>query len=93
MEKYLNLFKQRMKIYHDSEDELLNFILEASKQDIFNKIGQVDLMGDNRVLELIFDRARYVYNDSSEYFSDNFQSEILDLAFENADWLEGDSDD
>lgn len=82
-----------MKIYHDSEDELLKFILEASKQDIFNKIGQVDLTKDKRALELIFDRARYAYNDSSEYFSDNFQSDILDLSLENADWLEGDSDD
>lgn len=93
MDEYLTLFKQRMKIYHDSEDELLKFILESSKQDVFNKIGEVDLTKDKRALELIFDRARYSYNDSSEYFSDNFQSDILDLGIVNAKWLEGDAND
>lgn len=89
MEEYLTLFKQRLKIFHNAEDDLLLFYLEASKQDIFNKVGETDLSKNKSVLELIFDRARYSYNDSSEYFDDNFSTEIMNASIFN---LEGETD-
>lgn len=85
MNNYLPLFKSRMKIFHSSEDELLLYILETSKQDIFNICGEFDLKECSTGLELIFERSRYVYNDSLEFFYDNFQEPILNLSIELKD--------
>ncbi|EOI53387.1 phage gp6-like head-tail connector protein [Enterococcus gilvus] len=80
MEKLLEEFKKRMHISHSSEDNSLEEILEESKLYIISKTGLDE--NDKRAKTLIFSRARYVYNDSLEFFEDNFLSEILGLSFE-----------
>lgn len=83
MEQFiLKEFKQRMKIYHSSEDEALTQILEASIADIKNLIGDFDISKYPEGKELVFERSRYAYNDSLEYFHVNFQQRIIDLSLE-----------
>lgn len=89
MERELNELKQRMKIYHKTEDELLMDILQTSYEDIKELIGDFDIELFLPGRELVFERARYVYNDSLEYFYDNFQQRILDLSLK----LTGGEDD
>ena len=70
-----------MHISHSSEDDSLKQILEESKLYITSKTGLDE--NDKRAKTLIFSRARYVYNDSLEFFENNFLGEILGLSFEN----------
>lgn len=74
-------FKQRMRITHGTEDEYLKKTLSASLNDIKEKCGEFSL-DNSRGRELVFERSRYVYNDSVEYFQDNFQHQINSFAFE-----------
>lgn len=82
METMLESFKRRMKIYHSSEDETLMDILQSSFDDIKNLIGDFDIESFPAGRELVFERGRYAYNDSLEYFHDNFQQRIMDLSLE-----------
>lgn len=74
-------FKERMRITHTSEDDYLERILSASLADIKEKCGEFTL-DNERGKELVFERSRYVYNDSLEFFQDNFQHQINSFAFE-----------
>lgn len=82
MDQILVELKQRMKIYHASEDETLRDILKTSYEDIRHLIGDFDIRQYQAGKELVFERSRYVYNDSLEYFYANFQQRILDLSLE-----------
>ena len=84
VELSLNRFKQRMKIFHKSEDDILRQILETSKQDVLALVGKA-ARDDARTIELIYERSRYVYYDSLEFFYDNFQEQILNLSLQYAD--------
>lgn len=75
MENHLNEFKSRMKL-NDYEDENLLNILNASKAALISMCGEHDVNTDRQFRELVFERARYVYNDALEYFNANFSSEI-----------------
>lgn len=83
----LTRFKRRMKIFHDSEDKELSIILNDSEEDVLRLIGE-NGKDDRRTKELIIERSRYVYNDSLEFFYDNFQQRILDISL---DYMEDDS--
>lgn len=87
----LDTFKVRMKIFHSSEDDYLTSVLETSELDILSLVGQ-DAKEDKRTTELIMERSRYVYNDSLEFFYDNFQQRILDISLDYATHLDGDTD-
>lgn len=83
-ENTLNKFKERMHIFHDGEDDNLKDLLSFSIAYLESKIGEIEIEKHTRARELVFERARYAYNDSLEYFEDNFLSEILSLTIENA---------
>lgn len=68
--------KNRLKIMHSSEDDELQRILKASERTIQAMTGASD-MTEPILEELIIERSRYAYNDSLEYFEDNFQSQIM----------------
>ena len=91
-EEVLAEFKERMHISHD-EDKNLKRILSSSFVHIKSKCGKFDLSGkldtDLMGKELVFERARYAYNDALEYFDINFLSDINSLSFE---LLEDDDD-
>lgn len=78
----LGAFKERMKIFHDAEDENLSRMLTSSEEAIFDLTGAIDL-SDSRTEELVLERARYLYNDQVEFFFANFQGEILELSLKN----------
>lgn len=88
-------FKKRMRIYHSTEDDSLEDILESSFIVVQNLCGEFDI--DNpEGRELVFERARYVYWDSVEFFEENFQSRIhsfgYTLAFERKETAGGSND-
>ena len=82
MNTFLNEFKARMRIFHESEDYDIIQQLENSKVAIIALIGEFDPVEFAQGKELIFERTRYVRNESLEYFNDNFQSLILDASIE-----------
>jgi hypothetical protein len=91
----LKEFKDRMKL-GDEEDENLIRILSASNKSLMRICGDYDINQDEEFKELVFERARYVYNDALEYFQTNFLTQINDLriakALEEISLEEGDTD-
>jgi hypothetical protein len=91
----LKEFKERMKL-GDEEDENLIRILSASNKSLMRICGDYDITQDEEFKELVFERARYVYNDALEYFQTNFLTQINDLriakALEEIPLEEGDTD-
>lgn len=83
--------KERMKIFHDSEDKNLQRILKTSEIDILSLVGE-NANEDLRTVELIYERSRYVYSDSLEFFYDNFQEQILNISLAYASLEEGEAD-
>ncbi|WP_397376527.1 hypothetical protein [Paenibacillus sp. MER 180] len=63
----------------DGEDDNLMRMLKASCDDLIEICGEYDILTDERFKELVFERARYVYNDALEYFHNNFQTQITNL--------------
>lgn len=69
-------FKERMHISHSSEDLNLERHLRNSAVAIRRMVGDVDIYSNFEAQELVFERARYAYNDSLEYFENNFMGAI-----------------
>lgn len=82
MNTFLNEFKARMRIFHDSEDKDIIQQLDDSKTAIIALVGEFEPSSYSLGKELIFERTRYVRNEAIEYFNDNFQSLILDASIE-----------
>ena len=82
MNTFLNEFKARMRIFHESEDKDIIQQLDNSKAAIIALIGEFNPAEFAQGKELIFERTRYVRNEALEYFNDNFQSLILDASIE-----------
>lgn len=78
-ESIVKEFKERMKIFHSTEDDSLKRTLSSSLAALNSSCGTFDF--DNEVgKELVFERARYAYNDSLEFFANNFLTEIVNLS-------------
>lgn len=73
----LEKFKKRMKIFGSSEDDSLKEILATSFLRLNSLIYPTNPEHDLTFIELVFERSRYAYNDSLEFFEINFQSDIL----------------
>lgn len=80
--KLLSEYKGRFRISHSSEDETLKGILGDSFSDIASLVGDFDPQKCSGGKELIFERTRYVVNESLEFFYDNFQQRILDVSLD-----------
>lgn len=76
MEQLLKDFKMRMRIFHDAEDDNLKNILSSSMVAIKRWCGSDDVTKPE-IKELVMERSRYVYNDSLEFFNENFLSELM----------------
>ncbi|WP_270328847.1 head-tail connector protein [Enterococcus malodoratus] len=81
-EKLLKDFKSRMRIFHAADDDNLENILESSKVAVKRWCG-TDNVSNPEIRELVIERSRYVYNDSLEFFNDNFQSELMAVSLAN----------
>ena len=84
----LSDFKSRMKIFGNFEDDALIALLANSFKRIAQLIGEYKPDDNLNFVELVFERSRYAYNDSLEYFEDNFQPMILELSLAN--WSDDD---
>lgn len=79
----LQEFKERMRL-DDGEDENLTRMLKASNDDLVRVCGDYDIQTHEVFKELVFERARYAYNDSLEYFHTNFLTQITNLNLSKA---------
>ncbi|EJC5195988.1 phage gp6-like head-tail connector protein [Listeria monocytogenes] len=77
----LKTFKERMHIFHDSEDSNLKQLLSFSIADLQDKCGVFNVDEHDRARELVIERTRYAYNDAIEFFDENFQAQITSLGF------------
>ena len=76
----LQAVKDYLKITWDDEDGSLQTIIERGKTYLNDLVGaelDFDVAGPPR--SLLLDYCRYVYNNASEYFEENFASELLRL--------------
>lgn len=75
----LEEFKAKMHILHSDEDDNLERLLSFSFAVIQQKCGQFDIATHTQGRSLVFERARYEYNDRLEYFDMNFMSDLSSL--------------
>lgn len=74
-DKMLADFKAYMRITHKAEDPTLKMLLEQSTTWAMDTLTDAAL--DNpQTLELVFNRARYAFNDKLGDFNNDFQSDI-----------------
>ena len=82
-QKQIDEMKRRLKIFHKFEDNHIKSLLEQSYEDIQFRCQEF-VIGENiRGTELVYERARYAYNDALEYFHENFLPQITSFALEN----------
>ncbi|MGE6949634.1 phage gp6-like head-tail connector protein [Staphylococcus hominis] len=82
-QNHVEEMKRRLKIFHTFEDEHIQSLLEQSYEDIKYRCQEFDMNENNRGAELVYERTRYAYNDSLEFFHDNFLGQITSFALEN----------
>lgn len=75
-------FKNRIHIFHSIQDADFDEWITASIQAIQDRTGFTKT-DDPRFVELVIERCRYRYNDSLEYFDQNYQGDLLSLSLSN----------
>ena len=75
----LKQFKDKLHILHDDEDDNLKRLLSFSYEILCEKCGLFDIDNNEQGKSLVFERARYEYNDKLEYFDTNFLGEMSSL--------------
>ncbi len=81
----LDAVKDYLKITWDDEDAALLLIIERGKAYLNDLTGaelDFDVAGPPR--SLLLDYCRYVYNNASEYYEQNFEKELLRLQLTTA---------
>ena len=77
--------KRYLRITWTSEDTDIDNMIERGKRRIETLTGTaIDFDTDLVAQDLLFDYCRYSYNNATEYFEDNFRSEILALQIHEA---------
>ena len=72
--------KDYLKITWDDEDTSLGRLIIRAKDNVDDLIGvELDYDTNSQAKTLFLDYCRYDYNNSLEYFEDNFSKEILRL--------------
>lgn len=76
----LEKVKAYLRVTWDDDDEILTDLIARGKTKLEELAGAVlDFEAEGLARSLLFDYVRYVYNNASEYFEENFQREILRL--------------
>lgn len=76
----LEAVKNYLKITWDDEDANLQEIIDQGEAYLNELTGaELDYTQKGLARSLLFDYCRYVYNNASEYFEENFRREILRL--------------
>lgn len=87
-DEHVKKFKLKNKIYHSREDEIIKDALKSSYLFITNKCGDFSIDNNHEGAELVYNRARYEYNEALEYFDNNFMSMVTNFALKNLDFEE-----
>ncbi|NHM77169.1 hypothetical protein BU649_10380 [Staphylococcus chromogenes] len=82
-QNHVEEMKRRLKIFHTFENEHIQSLLEQSYEDIKHRCQEFDMNENKRGSELVYERTRYAYNDSLEFFHENFLGQITSFALEN----------
>lgn len=83
LDKHVEEFKARNRIFYNMEDERIKKDLELSLDDIKAKCGSFDIDTSNIGKELVYEHTRYVFNDKLEEFHNNFLSNIVQFQIMN----------
>lgn len=76
----LQAVKDYLKITWDDEDAAIQDIIDQGEAYLNELSGaELDYTQKGLARSLLFDYCRYVYNNASEYFEENFAKEILRL--------------
>lgn len=92
-EKHISHFKTMNRIYHSHEDEMIKTLLNQSYEFLRSKAGPFSMDTEPRGAELVYNRARYAFNDSVEYFDEHFMSMVINFSLQNLDFSEADADE
>ncbi|WP_217971489.1 phage gp6-like head-tail connector protein [Staphylococcus xylosus] len=92
MDGLLKEFKQRMHIFHDDENDSLIRILELSYEYIQELCGEFNIEKESIGVELVLERSRYVYNEQTEFFEENFSSLITSFGLKNIVYRSNDNE-
>ncbi|OFR41702.1 hypothetical protein HMPREF2887_05545 [Streptococcus sp. HMSC071H03] len=74
VDEQLAAFKERMRITSTDEDDNLKKMLSSSIVAVALLVGADEI--DDMLVELAFERARYVYHDALDEFQTNYANEI-----------------
>jgi len=76
----LNDIKKYLKITWDDENTEIESLINRGKSKLNELMGaELDFETEGHARSLLFDFVRYAYNNATEYFEENFRSEILRL--------------
>lgn len=90
-ETHVEEMKGRLKLFHSYENDHIQKLLEQSYADISYRCGVFNMKSDIRGAELVFERTRYAYNDSLEFFNENYLTNITSFAIENMEAIDYDN--
>ena len=81
----LEEIKEYLKILGEDEDKFLNSLILQGEAYLKNLAGvKLDFSLNTSAKTLLKDYCRYSYNNATEYFETNFNSDILRLQIESA---------
>lgn len=81
----LEELKNYLKITWDYEDDYLQNIISRGKEYLKDLTGtEIEFDNEGPAKSLLLDYCRYYYNNSVEYFEENFQRQIVRLQFKEA---------
>lgn len=81
----LQELKDYLKITWDNENAYLQNIINRGQEYLKDLIGtELDFDTEGQAKSLLLDYCRYYYNNSLEYFEDNFQKQIVRLQLKEA---------
>ncbi len=75
----LDTLKEYLRITWSEEDDKLQDILDRGENRLNELVGKKISYKKGIAQDLLLDYCRYIYNNASEYFEENFESEILRL--------------
>lgn len=87
-ETHVEEMKGRLKLFHSYENDHIQKLLEQSYADITYRCGDFNMDSYVRGAELVYERTRYAYNDSLEFFNENFKTNITSFAIENMEAID-----
>ncbi|RXI70507.1 head-tail connector protein [Clostridium tetani] len=77
--------KEYLKITWEDENSYIQGIINRGKDYLNSLTGtELDFTIEGQSKSLLLDYCRYAYNNSLEYFEDNFNKEILRLQLQEA---------